>query len=672
MIQLLQRNSLTVANTFLAEKFALNLCERQSTATVTIGPEAPTISVGDWLRDTEDPGAGIVWRVKSVDTDYGGNTRTLQCEHMINSLKDMIMFGEVTPEKISGVKKAEECTAIQAVRYILKQQSIWALGDFAYSKSNPYSFNGDDLYSALETVSSSLMDEWWSYDFSVYPFKLSIKKKETEATCEMRTDRNIQSLKKTVDRSRMYTRFYPIGKDNLMLDEKYIGKNEGTYGVICKVETDNSKGTKKKLKNWANERLNHHAEPTVTVTISGMDLAYATGEPLDRLTLGKVCRVPLPEFSTTITERISKLSWGDKIADRESVTITLANEYVDLATIVNNLQKDSSKGGRSSAKNSEEDHAWITDTTEKVEIVAEAVGGKGPDGKPNWSRVSSLTVDGNGIDARVTKTEGDMVKAQSQIKQTETSITQVVTAVGSNGKVTAASIMTSINNDHSEIRISADKVFLEGNISLNSVLKVLSNTATFTGLVQFGTDTATRIRIGSGYVSTPNIRIGSGTQTHQVNFAVLDKMVKTMESRSGGTIRLTRFDGTYLDFSRAISSWTWGGGNSKINVTALPQNQTKSVKVSIDGRNTISTNGSYTYTVDYENSDGDDVSTEATKTVTVNVSPSKSDIGASRGSRRTTEPTADASLSGITANGWYIITVTVSGTSKTYKIEVDV
>ena len=518
--------------------------------------------------------------------------------------------------------------AVQAVRYILKQQSIWALGDFAYSKSNPYSFNGDDLYSALETVSSSLMDEWWSYDFSVYPFKISIKKKETDVSCEMRTDRNIQSLKKTVDRSRMYTRFYPIGKDNLMLDEKYIGKNESTYGVICKVETDNSKGTKKKLKNWANERLNHHAEPTVTVTISGMDLAYATGEPLDKLTLGKVCRVPLPEFSTTITERISKLNWGDKIADRESVTITLANEYVDLATIVNNLQKDSSKGGRSSAKNSEEDHAWITDTTEKVEIVAEAVGGKGADGKPNWSRVSSLTVDGQGIAARVTKTENDIITAQSEIKQTETSITQVVTAVGSNGKVTSASIMTAINNDQSEIKISADKVVLEGNISLNSVLKVLSNTATFTGLVQFGTDTSTRIRIGSGWVSTPGVRIGSGTQVHQVNFAVLDKMIKTMESRSGGTIRLTRFDGTYLDFSKAITSFVpTAAGSGKIRVTAQPQNQHKDVPVSISGPKSVTTNGSKVYKIYFEDNSGDDVEvTGSSFTVDVDVYPTSKSL----------------------------------------------
>ena len=419
----------------------------------------------------------------------------------------------------------------------------------------------------------------------------------------------------------MYTRFYPIGKDDLHIDGDYVEKNTAAYGVVAHVATDASLDTKKELKRWANQLLKKHAEPTVTIDVEGLELADATGEPLDRLTINRVCRIPLPEFGTTIQEKITRLSYADKVKQPESVKVTMANNRTDVTRIISDAIKRSGKGSRTSTKKGAEDRAWMEDTNDHVAMCAKGIIGTDAKGNPNWERLSKVVVDGKGIHQTVQSVQNGLVNAESKIEQTETSITQVVTAVGSNGKVTAASIMTSINNDHSEIRISADKVFLEGNISLNSVLKVLSNTATFTGLVQFGTDSSTRIRIGSGWVSTPGVRLGSGTQVHQVNFAVLDKMIKTMESRSGGTIRLTRFDGTYLDFSRAISSWTWGGGNSKINVTALPQNQTKSVKVSIDGRTTISSNGTYTYTVDYENSDGDDVSTGATKTVTVDVYP---------------------------------------------------
>ena len=278
MIRLLNGHSLAVKDLFRAEKFALNLSERQSTATITIGPDAPEISVGDWLQDEDEPGAGIVWRVRTIDTAYETETRTLNCEHIISTLKDMIMFGETKPGTMAGDGKSANCTAEQAVRYILGRQNDWALGAVGYSKSAPYNFNGDDLFSALETVSGSLYDSVWSYDMSRYPFLLYIRPGSTEPSCEMRMDRNIKTLKKTVDRTRMYTRFYPIGKNNLHISGDYVGRNENLYGIVCKVETDNAMDTEAKLRAWAEEKLNNHAEPLVTVTVSGMDLSEATGE----------------------------------------------------------------------------------------------------------------------------------------------------------------------------------------------------------------------------------------------------------------------------------------------------------------------------------------------------------------------------------------------------------
>ena len=50
---------------------------------------------------------------------------------------------------------------------------------------------------------------------------------------------------------------------------------------------------------------------------------------------------------------------------------------------------------------------------------------------------------------------------------------------------------------------------------------------------------------------------------------------------------------------------------------------------------------------------------------------SKSDISVTR-SRKTSEPSTDASLTWISSNGWYQFDVTACGVTKTYKIEVDV
>lgn len=469
MIALLKAHSLTVKDHFEAERFALNLSERQSTASITVGPRAPAITVNDWLRDEHGPGAGIVWRVKSIDTDYATESRTLNCEHLITGLRDLVMFGEVTPATITGNKKATSCTAEQAARYVLKGQGDWTLGSMGFSKSAPYNFNGDDLLSALETISGSLLEAWWSYDFTSYPFKLNIKPKSTQVACEMRMDRNIRSLKKTVDKTRMFTRFYPIGKNNLKLGGGgYVEKNANLYGIISKVETDGEKASAAELKAWAEEKLNNHAEPLVTITITGLDLSEATGEPLDRLTLGTVCRVPLPEFEAIITERITRLSWGDKLADPESVSITLANQVEDVASIVNRIQKAAGSGGRSAAKKAGEDHAWFVDTEDHVGMVAEAVAGPGAD--KDWSRVSSIFADGSGIHQRVTKTEGDLVVAEQKIESTERSWTNTVSAIGKNGKITVGSICLAINESGDpEAVINASKIYLLGQTIANTI-----------------------------------------------------------------------------------------------------------------------------------------------------------------------------------------------------------
>ena len=424
MMKLLVTNSLTVRDTFQPESMALNLSERQSTATVTVGPAAPEIAVGDWVQDDTDPGKGIVWRVKTVDTQYDTNTRTIQLEHMIMFLKDRLMFSEVKPSTMGG---GDSCTARQAVEYILGRQSVWTLGLFAYgSVSNPYNFNGDSLYAALETVSASLDDCWWSYNFSSYPFVLNITVRTETVGTELRLSRNLQTAKHSIDRSKMYTRFYPIGKNNLHIDGDYVSRNENLYGIICKTETDQSKDSKQELLRWANERIKNHCEPAVTITAQAIDLREATGETLDHLMLGAVCRMPIPGLPSPIQETITKINWPNKIVEPARATVTMANVQEDVASIVNNMIKSGSGGGggRAAAKNAEEDHAWFVDTTDHVAMIAEGVAGEGAD--TDWSKVAQLLVDGKGIHQRVTKAQEDIVTAFSEIDASESRIMSTV------------------------------------------------------------------------------------------------------------------------------------------------------------------------------------------------------------------------------------------------------
>lgn len=431
MMVLLEEKSLTPRTKFQPEKLSLTLTERTSTATMTVSEDAPEMTVGDWMKMEDGPGAGIVWRIKSIDDQYDRATKTVNLEHIINTLRDRIIIDEVKSEYISGSEGVWPTNGDTA-RFILENwQSTWRLGGVADGEvRNPYSFNGDDLFSALETVSGTIEDCFWHYDMSSYPFRIDLVYLSPSVVSEMRTDRNIRTLKKTIDRTGMYTRIFPIGKDDLRIPGGSISMNTEIYGAIHKTETDESKETADELYWWAYEKLRKHCYPTVTISISGLDLAEATGETLDKLRVGYMCRVPLPEYNTTITERVTKLSYSDVINDPMNVTVTMSNKQEDVATIssvINNLTSAMGGGGRTSAANSGKDHAWIEDTEEHVALVAEGIIGTDENGEPNWKRLSQIVVDGEGLHQTVEEIkEGDVIR-DARIDVNEKRILQEVT-----------------------------------------------------------------------------------------------------------------------------------------------------------------------------------------------------------------------------------------------------
>ena len=405
------------------ESMSLTIKERDSTAEM-VPADMTGIDVNSWLQDDTEPGRGIVWRVKSISNAYNTDTPKVSMEHAINLLKDRILFGEVKPSTITGNSSSTTCTALQAIRYILGQQSDWILDNFEYTNVyGAYKFDGDTLYDALVTVSNSLPDCWWSYDMNVYPFRLSITRKEDDPACEMRASRNLRTISRTIDKSGMFTRFYPIGYDDLQLPEKYIDRNTSVYGVICKTETNTSFDSVSELRGWANERLHDHSEPVVTITVEALELSAATGEAMDHLLLGAVCRVPLTEYNTTLLERITQISIPDKINQPEVVKLTLCNSRTDVSTVIAEILKSSSKSSRASTRQSKEDHAWIEDTSEHVSLTAKGIVGVDAKGNPNWTRLSQIVVDGTGIHQMVQGLQGDMVVANTKIEQNEYQIT---------------------------------------------------------------------------------------------------------------------------------------------------------------------------------------------------------------------------------------------------------
>ena len=352
---LLSRHGLTPVRKVPMESMQLNLTERDSSASFT-PVDMDGISLDNWMLDDDGPGAGTVYRVKSITKNYGTRTPRVMLEHTIKQLGDRLIFGERGPaeivEEATGQTGATTCTAKQAIEYVLNRQSDWVLGDFDYNNvSGAYKFNGETILECVEKVCNTLQDCWWSYDFSSYPFTLNITQKSNTLGTVLRANRNLAGVQKTIDRSGMVTRFYPIGKNDLHITGSYVDKNVDTYGVASRVETDESLETEAELTAWANEYLDRHAEPIITINVDALELAEATGETLDTLQLGKKCRIMMEEFGEEITETIVSISYNDKVKQPEVAKVTLANNRQDATKLIAEAVKQTRRSSRSTAYN---------------------------------------------------------------------------------------------------------------------------------------------------------------------------------------------------------------------------------------------------------------------------------------------------------------------------------
>ena len=579
---LLSGHSLTALKKVDLEKQSLSLKERDSTSMIQ-PVDMSDITINSWFQDERSPGAGIVWRVKNLQQLYDQKAAQVQLEHVIMVLKDSIMFGEVTPATITGNDGATTCTARQAITYILNQQSDWILYtlDASYENvSNNYKFNGDSLYDAMDNVTKTLADAWWTYDMSVYPFRLNITPRPSGVTCEMRPSRNLRTVSRTIDRTNMFTRFYPIGYDDLHISGNYVSQNENLYGVVSKVEVDTSRTTTAELTAWANERLSRHSEPTITIVADGLELAAATGESLDALTLGRICRVYVDEFGTTIQERITDLSYSDKVNQPESVRVTMSNHRDDVMQFLADEIKNgagpsgngrSGGGGRGGAVQQREDHAWFEDTDEHVAMVAEGIVGVDAQGNPNWTRLSQLIVDGAGIHGDVTSLLDGELYHQANIEMNESKISLVVGRYNNQNYIKAAEIVTAINDtDEGVVHISADHVYM-GTVGNERPIDVVIDGKLTTTDLESQIALLNSVRINTlniqTLIDTPKI---TGTEaliddvkcdylylsgSNGFDDCIIDASV------SSNTLTLTYASGSTVTFSKATTqSGSWSSG----------------------------------------------------------------------------------------------------------------
>lgn len=413
-----------------------------STAEMVLPEGECAAETGQFVELYTSHGSAGVFRVQQAEQDYGGRV-TLALEHGLTTLGDGIMPGE---SEQSG-------TTRQLLADILacQPQTMWTLGTVAVPDSRTLTWKCD--HSNLLESLCGLMDELTgyrlTYDQSVFPWVLNVEALTDDDGCECRLSRNLSSLRVEEDRSELCTRLYVSG-----LSSPLDADTMGAYGVITRyMDADPDIGPDE-LTKQGRAYLEAHKTPAVSVTMDAVDWYEATGEPFDRFTLGRVCRVCLPDYGKVIRQRVIAISWPDVYGQPDQVTVTLASESTTAVSVMSGLIIDTTvtKKRFTSEMRSQKElllaaEEKITLMATRVEVIAQEVEVNAEQIalKASKEEVGELTRRMSSAEIAI-----DGANAAISLKANQTTVDDLGT------RVSAAEI--AIDGANSTIKLKADKV----------------------------------------------------------------------------------------------------------------------------------------------------------------------------------------------------------------------
>lgn len=372
----LLRNGQEVAR-LLPIKLSIDLnLDPLSSAQMDLPEDQPEVLVRDFLElYSPDGSVGIFRATETEGGRYGGGIQKIWLQHGLCTLSDDILPGnDVLTAPIR-----------QLFATLLNAQTVvyWQLGDCDIPEDVEmvYQKSYENLLSAFTSCTAKLPDGYaWETDQTVFPWLLHLRAMPDDDACECRLTRNLQSATVTVETSNLCTRVYAFGAgdggtDRLTLEpllgQPYIdAESAGTWGIVSRTITSDEIYDALTLQDVAERYLSKYSAPMTSIKLDAFDLYTATGEPFDRFWLGRVCRVPMPQYGTVIRERVVAIRWPDVFGSPEGVEVTLANRLRDASDEIAELLRDATSGkligGTVEAKS-------ITNNNEEVEAISPMV-----------------------------------------------------------------------------------------------------------------------------------------------------------------------------------------------------------------------------------------------------------------------------------------------------------
>lgn len=268
-----------------------------------------------------------------------GQTVTYQCEHVLGTLLDDILFQYHTIGNL-GIYTRD------VVQYILSQQSEqrWQLGTVDFTHQFEYNWENENLLGALYSIPKPFGDEYmWTWDTTTYPWTLNLVRPSDDVQAYIRYGVNMQGIERRIDPTRVVTRIYGLGygeginqltfasinggKPYLDAEPEYIQR----YGLVKSVFVDRRFEYPETLMARCQALLNELKKPRVTYTVQASELYALTKDPIDKFRTGAMVRVQDKEIGEDVTFRVLNVRKQDVLGMPGDVEIEIANRPEDIA-----------------------------------------------------------------------------------------------------------------------------------------------------------------------------------------------------------------------------------------------------------------------------------------------------------------------------------------------------
>lgn len=455
-----------------------------STVSITLPEGEPALMPRRWVEVLGPYGTLGIYRVSKPRRVYGQQQQA-NLEHGITTLGD-----DLTPEEttLTGTMR-------NIMQTLLGYQSArrWVLGDAPDTGGYTLEVNRTKVLEAVLDLLRQAPEYALSFDQTSTPWRVSVKALSASPMCECRLSRNTSNVAETLDDSSLLTRVYSPALPGGYMDGPTVGK----WGVVAEDLGVADDVEQAKAVAYARELLESRKNPAVSLEVDGLYLARITGEPMDALRVGALCRVALPRYDMTADERILECRFTDLLNAPERVRLTLSTKPKDTSRTLADLRRSASSLTHTTIDQGERIRSHGGSITqlnvelEKTAEYAEIVNGK----LTEFENYVGIQLDEQKAEIRLNasqldKTNNRLNAAEINIKGAEAAIelkasqadldefgqrlgtaesTLTVQAGEISSKVSKNGVISSINQTAEAVKIQASKINLEGYVTASAL-----------------------------------------------------------------------------------------------------------------------------------------------------------------------------------------------------------